>query len=117
MIWYLKCIVRVVRLLAAAALVCLAMPPCWAGTTAVDDMIGRANDQVSKFVEQFSDVKCTEHVLQEKFKADGKIELKSDSTFDYLVILTNAGARSAWTNPVWRCTRRRRIRKRAFLCW
>src|SRR5882672_11149866 len=91
MIWYLKCIVRVVRLLAAAALVCLAMPPCWAGTTAVDDMIGRANDQVSKFVEQFSDVKCTEHVLQEKFKADGKIELKEESTYDYLVILTNAG--------------------------
>jgi len=55
-------------------------------------------------------------VLQEKFKADGKIELKSDSTYDYLVILTNAGARSAWTNPVWRCTRRRRIRKRAFPC-
>ena len=39
-------------------------------------MIGRANDQVARFVEQFSEVKCTEHVIQEKFKADGKVELK-----------------------------------------
>ncbi len=54
-------------------------------------MIGRANDQVSRFVEQFSDVKCTERVTQEKFKTDGKIELKEDSIYDYLVILTNAG--------------------------
>jgi hypothetical protein len=54
-------------------------------------LIGRANDQVSKFVEQFSDVKCTEHVTQEKFRPDGKIELKEDSTYDYLVILSNVG--------------------------
>jgi len=54
-------------------------------------MVGRANDRVAKFVEQFSDVKCTEHVTQEKFKADGKVELKEESTYDYLVILTNAG--------------------------
>jgi hypothetical protein len=62
-----------------------------AGSSPLDEMIGRANDQVSKFVEQFSDVKCTEHVVQEKFKADGKLELKEESTYDYLVILTNAG--------------------------
>jgi hypothetical protein len=91
MIWHYKCTARVVRLLAAAALVCLAIQPSRAATTPLDEMIGRANDQVSKFVEQFSDVKCTEHVTQEKFKADGKVELKEDSTYDYLVILTNAG--------------------------
>jgi hypothetical protein len=61
-----------------------------AATTPLEDIIGRANDEVSKFVEQFSEVKCTEHVSQEKFKADGKVELKEDSTYDYLVILSNA---------------------------
>jgi hypothetical protein len=91
MIWHAKCTVRGVRLSRIGALICLAVSVARAGTTPLDDIIGRANDQVAKFVEQFSDVKCTEHVSQEKFKADGKIELKEDSTYDYLVILTNAG--------------------------
>jgi hypothetical protein len=34
-------------------------------------------------------VKCTEHVRQEKLNKDEKVELKEDSTYDYLVILTN----------------------------
>lgn len=90
MIWHSKCTVWVVRLLAVAAVVCVAVSGAIAATTPLEDIIGRANDQVSKFVEQFSEVKCTEHVTQEKFKADGKVELKEDSTYDYLVILSNA---------------------------
>lgn len=62
-----------------------------AGATPLDDLIQRTNDQVAKFVDQFSDVKCTEHVEQQKIRPDGKLELKEVSTFDYLVILTNAG--------------------------
>ena len=62
-----------------------------AAPTALDELLARANDRVSKFVEAFSDVKCTEHVEQVKFRPDGKVELKEDSTYDYLVILTNAG--------------------------
>ena len=89
--WQPKCSDRAMRLSPVVLLVCFFLSPCWAGTTPLEDMIGRANDQVSKFVEQFSDVKCTEHVTQEKLRADGKIELKEDSTYDYLVILTNAG--------------------------
>jgi hypothetical protein len=34
-------------------------------------------------------VKCTEQVRQEKLGKDDKVELKEDSTYDYLVILTN----------------------------
>ena len=90
MIWHTKCTVGAVRLLTVATVVCLAVSVGRAATTPLEDTIGRANDQVSKFVEQFSEVKCTEHVIQEKFKADGKIELKEDSTYDYLVILSNA---------------------------
>ena len=36
-------------------------------------------------------MKCTEQVRQEKLGKDDKVELKEDSTYDYLVILTNAG--------------------------
>jgi hypothetical protein len=82
---YVKSFTTVLVLLAVAAVSSQAAP------SPLDDMIGRTNDQVSKFVEQFSDVKCTEHVTQEKFKADGKVELKEESTYDYLVILTNTG--------------------------
>jgi len=48
---------------------------------------------MSEYVENFSDVRCTEKVLQEKFKINGndKIDLKEESTYDYLAILNNAG--------------------------
>ena len=55
------------------------------------DLLRRTGDQVATFVEKFSDVKCTERVTQEKFKNNdnSKIELKEESTYDYLVILSN----------------------------
>src|SRR5438105_8006239 len=89
--WQAKCSYLSVKLFLASVLVCVVAVPSRAGNSPLQELIGRANDQVAKFVEQFSDVKCTEHVTQEKFKADGKTELKQESTYDYLVILTNAG--------------------------
>jgi hypothetical protein len=89
--WHRACKAFGVRLPLASLLLCLAASYSAAETSSLQEMIGRANDQVAKFVERFSDVKCTEHVTQEKFKADGKVELKEESTYDYLVILTNAG--------------------------
>jgi hypothetical protein len=82
---------RRTRILVFSSLLALFTVPALAGTTALDDVLMRTNDQVAKFVDQFSDVKCTEHVEQQKIRPDGKIELKEESTFDYLVILTNAG--------------------------
>jgi hypothetical protein len=55
------------------------------------DLLNRAGRQTSAFLDPLSDVKCTEHVRQEKLDKDGKVELKEDSTYDYLVILTNTG--------------------------
>ena len=82
----------------AAVLVLLAVALCFAGSTPVapeaqrlNDLLARTNEQTSAFLDQFSDVKCTEHVRQEKLGKDNKVELKEDSTYDYLVILTNAG--------------------------
>ena len=56
-------------------------------------LLQRTGDEMTSYVEKFSDVKCTELVTQEKFKNDNssKVELKEQSTYDYLVILTNAG--------------------------
>ncbi len=56
----------------------------------LNDLLGRTADRTSVFLEQFSDVKCTELVRQEKLGKDDKVELKEDSTYDYLVILTNS---------------------------
>ncbi len=55
----------------------------------LNDLLTRTADHTSVFLDQFSDVKCTEQVRQEKLGKDNKVELKEDSTFDYLVILTN----------------------------
>lgn len=54
-------------------------------------LMDHASEQVAAFVEQFSDVKCTEMVSQLKLGKNGKVEQKQESTFDYLVILTSAG--------------------------
>ncbi len=57
----------------------------------LNDLLSRTADQTTGFLDQFSDVKCTELVRQEKLGKDNKIELKEESSYDYLVILTNAG--------------------------
>jgi hypothetical protein len=57
----------------------------------LNDLLARTASQTSVFLDRFSDVKCTEQVRQEKLGKDNKVELKEDSTYDYLVILTNAG--------------------------
>jgi hypothetical protein len=54
----------------------------------------RADARYSRFssvLGQFSQSKCTEQVVQEKLTGQGKIEYRAQSTYDYLVILTNAG--------------------------
>lgn len=56
-----------------------------------DDLLARTSKQVEGFLDQFSAVKCSEHVEQDKLNKDGKVELKQESTYDYLVILTNPG--------------------------
>ena len=54
-------------------------------------LLRRTADQTQVFLDQFSDVKCIEQVRQEKLGKEDKVELKEESTYDYLAILTNAG--------------------------
>jgi len=72
-------------------LVCLAVHPAVAAGHDPDDLLNRTGEQVSKFLGQFSEVKCTEKVTEEKLGKEDKVELKEESTYDYLVILTNTG--------------------------
>jgi len=62
-----------------------------ANNVAEGDLLSRVQGQVSDYLDQFSDVKCTEKVNQQKLTSNGKVELQRDSIYDYLVILTNAG--------------------------
>ena len=68
-----------------------AQPAASAGTVTLDKLLERASQRVSDFLDLFSNVKCVEQVNQEKIKPDGKIQLAEQSSYDYLVILTNAG--------------------------
>jgi len=86
-----------IRILRAVAILAALAPICFSAETAspeaqkLNDLLSRTADRTSVFLDQFSDVKCTEQVRQEKLGKDDKIELKEDSTYDYLVILTNSG--------------------------
>src|SRR5579871_6833898 len=71
--------------------VCLAESPSSPDAQRLNDLLSRTADRTAAFLDQFSDVKCTEQVRQEKLGKDDKIELKEDSTYDYLVILANSG--------------------------
>jgi hypothetical protein len=70
---------------------CLATDAPTPDAQRLNDLLTRTAGQTSGFLDQFSDVKCTELVRQEKLGKDDKVELKEDSTYDYLVILTNSG--------------------------
>ena len=76
---------------ALAAMLLLAGTLADAQTDSFEKILDRTSQRATQFLDQFSNVKCTEQVTQEKLKADGKMELQEQSTYDYLVILTNAG--------------------------
>jgi len=58
---------------------------------ALEALLARTSQQTAVFLDQFSNVKCTEQVRQEKLKPDGKLERDAESTYDYLIILSNNG--------------------------
>ena len=77
---------------AATAMLLVLVPlPALAQQASLDELLARTSRQVSAFVDEFSSVKCTERVTQEKLGKEAKVERRADSTFDYLVILTNTG--------------------------
>lgn len=57
----------------------------------LDDLLSRTSEQTTALVNEFSNVQCLEHVEQEKFRDDGKVESKEESSFNYLILLANNG--------------------------
>jgi hypothetical protein len=53
----------------------------------VSSRVDKVSKYVSGFLNEFSDVKCTERVVQAKLTPNGKNEYSEESTFDYLVIM------------------------------
>ncbi|HLH09319.1 MAG TPA: hypothetical protein VKW78_18930 [Terriglobales bacterium] len=63
-----------------------------ASAFAADDLsaaLAHTRKHVATFLDQFSDVKCTENVQQLRLTKHGKVEYKETSTFDYLLIAQN----------------------------
>ena len=82
---------------ASSLLVPLLLTVAWAAlkapspATPFDRILARVTRPVSGLLDEFSDVKCTEHVTQEKLQARQSGTQGADSTYDYLVILSNTG--------------------------
>jgi hypothetical protein len=55
----------------------------------LEDILSRTSRHVTRLVDQFSNVQCLEKVEQEKLRPDGKIERKEESSFNYLILLTD----------------------------
>jgi hypothetical protein len=70
---------------------CIFCPPASAGTNSLQELLDRANSNVSAFLDTISEVNCTEHLTQERIADNGKTIEKHESAFDYLVLLSNTG--------------------------
>ncbi len=56
----------------------------------LEQLLARTSARVADSLEKFSEVKCTEKVKQEKLSPNGKVERDIESTYDYLVIFSDA---------------------------
>jgi hypothetical protein len=74
----------------AGFLLCVTVSTAQAADS-LDDILSRTSARVADSIERFSETKCTEKVDQQKLSGDGKVERDLNSTYDYLVIFTNAG--------------------------
>jgi hypothetical protein len=54
-------------------------------------IVDGASRQVAAFLDQMSDVKCSEHVTQLKLDKKGHTAYQENSSFDYLVLLQGSG--------------------------
>lgn len=77
--------------LSAAVVAAASKPGASPEEQKLNDLLGRTTTQTAAFLDQFSDVKCTEQVRQEKLDTNSKVQLKEDSSYDYLVMLSTNG--------------------------
>ncbi len=65
----------------------LILAPCLALAQSLEATLDRTSRQVSSFLDEISDVKCTEQVSQVKLNRGGHVEHSETGTYDYLVLL------------------------------
>jgi len=76
--------------IAALLVACITCPAARAADS-LEQVLDRTAKQVSAFLEVFSDVNCTERVQQEQLGDHDQVTERRETTFDYLVLLSNAG--------------------------
>jgi len=59
--------------------------------TRLHSLLDKTSHEVTEFLDQMSDVKCTETVLQEKLNPGGHKEYAEHATYDYLILLQGNG--------------------------
>ncbi len=79
---------RVRLAIALAMFLVRAEPRAWAQTTALEPILDKTSRQVSAFLDEVSDVKCTEEVTQTKLTASGRPQYTERGTYDYLILLS-----------------------------
>ncbi len=65
-----------------------AEPRAWAQAPTLDQVLDRTSRQVVAFLDEVSDVKCTEEVTQIKLSPSGKPQYSERATYDYLILLS-----------------------------
>ena len=65
----------------------LALTPTWAAEPRAEELLARSGARLAEFVEEFSNVNCTELVTQAKLDKSGKVTLRQEAAFDYLLML------------------------------
>ena len=68
--------------------------PAKQAAAASGQLLSRAGEQVARFLDQFSDLKCTEDVTQAKLgknRSKQSIEYREQQTFDYLLLAHGSG--------------------------
>lgn len=60
----------------------------WAQSMEFQKLLDRTGREVTAFLDQVSDVRCTEQVTQQKLNHKGKQEYSEVGTYDYLVLLS-----------------------------
>ncbi len=71
---------------AALALICPALAAN-AQEPSLKPVLDKTGQRVAAFLDKMSDVKCTEHVLQQKLSNSGHVEYAENTTYDYLLML------------------------------
>lgn len=75
------------RLITTAISMVLLAGFAYAGDSQTEPLLDRTGVQLQKYLEQISDVRCSEHVSQIKFGKKGNAEYQEESTYDYLVLM------------------------------